>query len=170
MEAMMRDLPQILLVDDSRQDLELVQEACADSGLTAVFHVARDGAEALQGIARLALQGVDIDLIVLDLFLPQKDGFLVLEHLQASERLREVPVIVLTASSNMDHVERSFRLGANFFLWKPSVYEDYHVVAQRILDLLEAPPRPRGPAPTLIEREEMMWGLHSPGKWAGLGG
>jgi CheY-like chemotaxis protein len=168
--ATMRDLPQILLVDDSRQDLELVQEACADSGLTAIFHISRDGAEAVQALTRLSLQGVDLDLIVLDLFMPQKDGFRVLQHLQSQERLESVPVIVLTASADMGHVERCFRLGADFFLWKPAVYEDYHVIAQRILELLEAPPRPRNPAPTLVEREELMWGLHSPGKWAGLGG
>jgi CheY-like chemotaxis protein len=166
----MRDLPQILLVDDNRSDLELVQEACADCGLTAIFHVARDGAEALQAIARLSLQNVDLDLIVLDLFLPQKDGFRVLEHLQSKHRLSSVPVVVLTGSADMGHVERCFQLGADFFLWKPAVYNDYQVIAQRILELLEAPPRPRNPAPTLVEREEMMWGLHSPGKWAGLGG
>jgi CheY-like chemotaxis protein len=166
----MRDLPQILLVDDCRQDLDLVQEACADAAIAAIFHLSRDGDEALQTITRLALQGLQLDLIVLDLFLPTKDGFRVLQHLQSKSRLREVPVLVLTASADMRHVDRCFRLGADFYLWKPTVYEDYRIVAERIAGLLDAPPKPTRPLPTTAEREELMWSLHSPNRWAGLGG
>ena len=166
----MKDLPQILLVDDSRQDLDLVQEACADAGLAAIFHLARDGQEALTTVTRLALQGVDLDLVVLDLAMPGKDGFRVLQHLQSKERLKTVPVLVLTGSDDMRHVDRAFRLGADFYLYKPAVYDDYRVVAQRIAELLEATPKPTRPGPTLEEREELLWSLHSPNKWAGLGG
>jgi CheY-like chemotaxis protein len=167
----MLNLPQILLIDDSRQDLDLIQEACADHGVQAVFHLAQDGHEGIQCLGRLAQDGSSLNLVVLDLFLPRKDGFAVLQHLQSPKHpYRDVPVLVLSASADMRHVERSFKLGASFFLWKPAVYDDYAAVAQRISDLLNAPPKPPDPGPLLKEREEAMWNLHSPSRWAGLGG
>ena len=166
----MSDLPQILLIDDNRQDLDLVQEACADSGLAAIFHLARSSKEALEAIDRLTLQGVALDLIVLDLFVPEKEGFEVLEHLQARAPLAAIPVLVLTGSSRMEDVDRSFRLGADGFLWKPTVYDDYRVVAERMAELLQSPAGPTRPSPTLADRQELMWGLQSPGRWAGQSG
>ncbi len=166
----MKDLPQILLVDDNRQDLDLIQEACADAGVSAIFHISGDGQDAIQFLTRLALENVTLDLIVLDLFLPRKDGFRVLQHIQSKERLSSVPVLVMSGSDDMRHVERCFKLGADFYLWKPTVYDDYHAIANRIAELLDAPPRPIHPAPSMEEREELMWSLHSPSRWAGLGG
>jgi CheY-like chemotaxis protein len=138
--------------------------------MAAVSHVARDGREALQAIVRLSSQEVALDLVVLDLNLPQQDGFRVLEHLQGTERLRDIPVLVLTGSALMEHVERCFRLGADAFLWKPAVYNEYQIVASRIAELLESPTRPPRVPPTLSEREALMWNLNSPEQWAGTGG
>lgn len=167
---MLRDIPQILLVDDNRPDLDLVQEACSDAGMTAIFHCARDVQEALQCLARLVLQDVGIDLIVLDLLLPGSDGFRLLEHLQSQERLSTVPVLVLSGSSDMHHVDRCFRLGAAGYLYKPVMYDDYRVIASRMGELLEQTPPPPRPGPTLPEREELLWSMHAPGQWAGVGG
>ncbi|MBA2479137.1 MAG: response regulator [Planctomycetes bacterium] len=165
------DLPQILLIDDNRQDLDLVQEACADAGIHAIFHLSHDGRDAIQFLTRLALEDVALDLIVLDLFLPRKDGFTILEFLRRDDHhLADIPVLVLSGSGDMRHVERCFKLGAAFYLWKPSVYQDYTAVAHRIGELLHAPPRSPRSAPSLKQREELMWSLHSPGRWAGSGG
>jgi CheY-like chemotaxis protein len=139
--------------------------------MTAVFHLSHDGRDAIQFLTRLALEGVRLDLIVLDLFLPRTDGFAVLAFLQRGDHhLDDIPVLVLSGSGDMRHVERCFRLGAAFYLWKPTLYHDYAAVAQRISQLLHAPPRTPRPSPSLTEREELMWGLHSPGRWAGSGG
>ncbi|MBA3710597.1 MAG: response regulator [Planctomycetes bacterium] len=165
------DLPQILLIDDSRPDLDLVQEACSDAGVHAIFHLCHDGRDAIQFLTRPALESVTLDLIVLDLFLPRTDGFSVLEFLQRSDhRLGEIPVLVLTGSGDMRHVERCFKLGAAFYLWKPAMYQDYTAIAHRIAELLHAPPRTPRPTPSLVEREDLMLNVHSPGRWAGLGG
>src|SRR5258708_7824151 len=126
---LMTDLPHILLVDDNRQDLDLIQEACADAGVRAIFHLSGDGQDAIQFLTRLALENVTLDLVVVDLFLPRKDGFCVLQHLQGEKRLVAIPVLVMTSSGDMRHVERCFQLGADFYLWKPTMYDDYRSVA-----------------------------------------
>lgn len=166
----MNELPHILLVDDNRGDLELVQEACADAGMAAVFHLARDGHEAVRTLTRLRLQGVVVDLVVLDLLLPGRDGFRVLSFLRHQAGLAAIPVLVLTGSAEMRHVDRAYRLGADYYLYKPVIYDDYHVVAARIAALLDQPPRPSQPLPQAREREDLLWSLHSPSTWTGLGG
>ncbi len=59
------------------------------------------------------------DLIILDIMMPEVDGFDVLEVLKADEDTREIPVIILTASSRSADVQKARRLGADVYLTKP---------------------------------------------------
>ncbi len=58
------------------------------------------------------------DLVLLDLILPKKDGFTVLEEMKANEDTKDIPVIVLTNLEGMGDVEKALRLGANTYLVK----------------------------------------------------
>ncbi|MBF5042747.1 diguanylate cyclase [Aggregicoccus sp. 17bor-14] len=103
----------VLIVDDSRAAQEGLAAVLAGAGVGT--RSAADGAEAL----RLASAGAGVDLVILDLGLPGMDGLQVLRMLRASERLRHVPVLVLTARGDRETRLAALRLGADDFLPKP---------------------------------------------------
>ena len=105
---------EVLLVEDDPNDVELTLHALRGAKLRNVVHVSRDGAEALE-----FLQAHTPDVILLDLNLPKLDGREVLERIKGDERLRQIPVIVVTSSAAEADVARSYRLNANAYVTKP---------------------------------------------------
>jgi len=118
----------ILHVEDDSNDALLFQHACRKAGMDVNLQVAADGEEALA-----YLKGADQfnnrethplpNLVVLDLKLPRVNGFDVLAWLRNENKLRRLPVIVLTSSSHQSDVKRAYDLGANSFLVKPLAFE-----------------------------------------------
>lgn len=104
----------VLLVEDNANDVELTLSALRRAKLRNRVHVARDGVEALE-----FLKTHVPDLILLDLNLPMVDGRELLERIKVEERLRHIPVIVVTSSEVEDDVARSYRLNANAYVMKP---------------------------------------------------
>lgn len=105
---------EVLLVEDDVNDVELTLRALKGAKLRNRVHVARDGAEALD-----FLQQHRPDLILLDLNLPKVDGREVLEQVKADERLRHIPVIVVTSSRAEEDIARSYHVHANAYVTKP---------------------------------------------------
>lgn len=83
-----------------------------------ITHVA-DGDAAIEAL----FGGAEIDLILLDLRLPRRDGFEVLEAVRAHESTRRVPVVIVTTSDRPDEIARSYQLGANAYLCKPVEFD-----------------------------------------------
>jgi serine phosphatase RsbU (regulator of sigma subunit) len=104
--------PKILLVDDEPFNLDLLEQELADLGLD--IRTAENGQEALERVAE-----VPPDMIFLDLMMPVVDGFGVLEKLQAHEAWREIPVVIISASSDVESIVRGIEMGATDFLPKP---------------------------------------------------
>jgi two-component system, chemotaxis family, chemotaxis protein CheY len=104
---------EVLVVDDSKVIREMIV-AClrAQAGLT--FTHASSGLEAIE---RLSLQPAD--LVFLDLNMPDIGGFEVLEFVRGHERLREVPIIVVTTRGDEASRERALAAGASRFMTKP---------------------------------------------------
>lgn len=111
----------ILLVEDNPGDQKLVALAFRDNPRVKSIHVVDDGEKALAFLRRSGefKESPRPDLILLDLNLPRKSGFEVLEELRADPQLVHMPVVVLTSSEAPWDVHRSYRLGANAFLTKP---------------------------------------------------
>ena len=112
---------EILLVEDNEDDIVLIQEAFADTRLVNVLSTVRDGEEAL---AYLRREGRYKDahrpgLVLLDINMPKKNGFEVLESLKADPRLRPLPVIMLTTSDREEDIALSYANGAWSFIRKP---------------------------------------------------
>ena len=103
--------PDILIVDDSRDNIALLGDILADSSR---IRFATDGAEALE-LARRATP----DLILLDLMMPDMDGFALCETLQRDPVLHKVPVIVITARNDPESEAQALASGARDFLRKP---------------------------------------------------
>lgn len=111
----------VLLVEDNPGDAELIRDTLESSKLMLEIEVVTDGAQAVDYLLK---QGVFAraetpDLIMLDLNLPKMDGRQVLERVKTSERLKLVPVVILTSSDAENDVVRSYQLGANCYVIKP---------------------------------------------------
>jgi CheY-like chemotaxis protein len=125
---------EVLLVEDDPADVVLIEEAFEHNGLRNSLHVAADGVEAM---AYLRGEGPHTgatrpDLILLDLNLPRMDGREVLSEVKADDRLRSIPVVVLTTSEAEEDVLRSYDLHANAFISKPVDFGRFEEVVRRI--------------------------------------
>ncbi len=117
----------ILLVEDSAEDAELVTEAFEVNRFTADFQYARDGVEAM---ALLRREGAHAeaprpDLVLLDLNMPRKDGREVLAEIKADDDLRALPVVILTSSAAEVDVVQSYLNQASSFLTKPVDFGEF---------------------------------------------
>ena len=124
---------EILLVEDNEDDIVLEQEALADAKLVNLMHVVRDGEEALSYLRR---QGQYQDaqrpgLILLDINMPRKNGFEVLNEMKADAALMHIPVIMLTTSDNEADVVKSYAKGACSFITKPMDFDKFSEVVKR---------------------------------------
>jgi len=109
----------ILLVDDSEADVYLFQEAFLGLRSIHELEIARDGEGALQLLHAAAEDQLLPALILLDLNLPKLDGFEVLGAIRADSKLRSIPVIVFSSSSDRSQVQRAYQMGANAYIAKP---------------------------------------------------
>ena len=136
----------VMFVEDNPDDVEIARRAFKQADLVSDVMLARDGQDVIDRLLPEGVQeaGSRPDLILLDLNLPRLNGFEVLERLRASETYRTVPVIVLSASARQEDVLRSYQLGANSYLQKPAVFEEFtellDVLGRYWLQLVTLPP------------------------------
>lgn len=117
----------VLLVEDNPADVVLVRKAFQQSAPGADLHVVVDGREAMA-----FLRGDQPytgrprpHLVLLDLNLPRMNGHEVLQHVRQDERLRTLPIVVLTSSEDERDIENSYRLGANCYLTKAPTLAEF---------------------------------------------
>lgn len=127
---------QVLLVEDNEGDVRLIKEAFNESKIDKVFSVAKDGEEALNYLYRRGkyADSVRPDIILLDINLPKKNGFEVLENIKKDDDLRRIPVIMLSSSSSEDHILKSYDLSANCYVTKPVDFDEYTQTVKTIED------------------------------------
>ena len=106
----------ILLVEDSRVDAELIVEALKDAGIPHRLDLVYNGEEALRN---LRTREVRPDIVLLDLNLPKVPGIEVLKAIKQDPNLRVIPVIILTNSTSPDDVTRCYSHFANAYIRKP---------------------------------------------------
>ena len=121
---------EILIVEDTPQDLELTLRALRKAKLSNRIQVARDGAEALEFLfCEGQHAGRKIEeapkVILLDLKLPKIDGIEVLRRIKADPRTKMIPVAVLTSSKEQKDVIESYQLGVNSYIVKPVNFEGF---------------------------------------------
>jgi CheY-like chemotaxis protein len=122
-------LGRILLVEDDLSDVELTLEALAEYNLANEVTVARDGEIALDYLHRRGeFKGRPDEnpaVMLLDLKLPKVDGLEVLKQVKSDERLRMIPVVVLTSSQEEKDMMRSYKLGVNAYVVKPVDFHEF---------------------------------------------
>lgn len=136
---------QILLVEDSRSDAVLIAETLHESKFLNELNIVRDGVEATNFLYKRG-KYKDVprpDLILLDLNLPKKNGRELLAEIKADEKLKTIPVVILTTSSDETDILKSYKLHVNCYLVKPVDLERFVEVVKSIenfwLALVELP-------------------------------
>jgi DNA-binding response OmpR family regulator len=132
----MNKLGRILLVEDDPKDVELTLTALEDYNLANEVIVARDGEEALEYLysrGKFKTRSSDNPAVVLlDLKLPKVDGLEVLKQIKSEEKLRMMPVVVLTSSKEEKDMVASYKLGVSAYVVKPV---DFHEFVNAIKEL-----------------------------------
>jgi len=115
----------ILLVEDNPDDVLLTKRAFTKNRIRNEVVVAVDGEQALQRLLPDAGEPLRPALVLLDIKLPKIDGLEVLRRIRDDDRTRNLPVVVLTTSNEERDIVASYRLGANSFVRKPVVFEEF---------------------------------------------
>jgi CheY-like chemotaxis protein len=118
-----KDLRTILLVEDSPADAEMAMDALGEAHLVnTVVHV-EDGVECLDYLyargAWVSREPGDPAVVLLDIKMPRMNGLDVLTQMRGDERLRRIPVVILSSSREESDLARSWDLGANAYVIKP---------------------------------------------------
>jgi CheY-like chemotaxis protein len=143
----MERLGRILMVEDDPKDVELSLNALEDYHLANEVVVVRDGEEALDYLACRNAYATRTSgnpaVILLDLKLPKVDGLEVLRQVKSDDKLKLIPVVVLTSSHEEKDLVTSYKLGVNAYVVKPV---DFHQFVNAIKELgafwavINAPP------------------------------
>ncbi len=135
-EQPMNKLGRILMVEDDPRDVELTLTALEEYNLANEVVVTHDGKEALDYLyarGKFASRPTDNPaVILLDLKLPKVNGLEVLQQIRSDERLRMIPVVVLTSSHEEKDMMTSYKLGVNAYVVKPV---DFHEFVNAVKEL-----------------------------------
>jgi CheY-like chemotaxis protein len=129
-------LGRILIVEDDPRDVELTLAALEEYHLTNEVVVTRDGQEALDYLYCRGQfdtrSNENPAVMLLDLKLPKIDGLEVLQQIKSDDRLKMIPVVVLTSSHEEKDMMRSYKLGVNAYVVKPV---DFHEFVNAVREL-----------------------------------
>lgn len=140
-------MPIVLLAEDNENDVELTRLGFEQAKMPVTLHHVKDGEE---GIAFLRKEGQYAsaptpDLVLLDLNMPRMDGREMLAEIAADDRLKHIPVIVLTTSSAEAEILNMYRLRCSSYIVKPMTFAEFSRVMETIADYwfaIVALPRP----------------------------
>jgi two-component system, chemotaxis family, response regulator Rcp1 len=125
---------EILLVEDNAGDARLAMEALREAKVHNNLNWVTDGVEALAYLRRDGkyANAPRPDLVLLDLNLPRKDGREVLAVVKADEKLRRIPVVILTTSQAEEDILKAYHLNANCYISKPVDLDQFMKVIKTI--------------------------------------
>ena len=131
--------PLVLIADDDATHRKVIQKVLEESGFRVI--TAPNGKDAIDQVATF-----NPDVILLDVEMPEMDGFSVCEIIRARKADREIPIFIITSRDDPESVERAYKVGATDFLTKPIALP---VLAHRIRYILAV-----GPPMSLITPDE----------------
>lgn len=133
----MSNAVQILMVEDNPADAVITYELLMDAKVPVVITVAKDGRKALDILSKEMVFGGPLhDLIILDLNMPRINGFEVLREIRSSPALHDLPVVVMTGSSNKEDEIKARNLGATDYKVKPATIGEMDSTIQWLNELL----------------------------------
>ena len=133
----MHELAHILLIEDNEDDYEAMRRSFVKSRFVNPLTWCRNAEDALlmlRGESHAGKAPPRPDLILLDLNLPGMDGRGFLELIKADERLRSIPVVVLSTSGDAVDIDRCYRSGASTYIQKPVTFEGLSKAVRALKD------------------------------------
>ncbi len=126
---MMAELKRILLAEDNPKDVELTLTALDEHNLANEVVVVNDGAEALDYLYRRGKFSMRADndpaVVLLDLKMPKVDGLEVLRTIKNDNKLKTIPLVILTSSREEKDLVESYKLGVNAYVVKPVNFQQF---------------------------------------------
>lgn len=126
----------ILLVEDNEGDIVLTTEALEEGKIANSLSVVRDGQEAIDYLEKNEgfEDAATPDLVLLDINLPKINGHKVLKHIKSSKKLKYIPVVMLTTSSDEVDIQKSYKNHSNCYITKPVDINNFIKVISTIED------------------------------------
>jgi CheY-like chemotaxis protein len=121
----------VFLADDDPDDRLFFADALKQTSAMADLTVSKDGIELMDRLATVT-NPPPPDVIFLDLNMPRKNGFDCLKEIRANPRLKNIPVVIVSTSSNQDMVDRTYADGANYYLCKPRSFSQLVRMIERV--------------------------------------
>ncbi|MEA5507014.1 response regulator [Halotia wernerae UHCC 0503] len=124
----------VLLIEDNHDDAQLISIALKDSKILINLNVVEDGIEAMAFLLKQEKYALAPrpDLVLLDLDLPQKDGWSVLTGIKTNVTLRRIPVVVLATSPSEEDMIKAYDLAASSYIIKPVEFEQWMEIMQLV--------------------------------------
>ena len=134
---MMVEIRTILFAEDNPMDVELTLEALADHNLANNVIVVRDGVETLEylrceGKYKRRIPG-NPAVLLLDIKMPRMDGLEVLKAIRGDDKLKTLPVVMLTSSREEQDMVRSYALGVNAYVVKPVDFKEFIEAVKQVV-------------------------------------
>jgi len=125
---------EILLIEDNPGDVRLTRESLKEAKVLNTLTVVKDGIEALSLLRKEGsyAEAPRLDIILLDLNLPRKDGREVLAEIKADENLKRIPVVIMTASQDELDVLKTYNLRVNGYVTKPVGFSQLSTLVKAI--------------------------------------
>ena len=123
----------VLIADDSSTVRKFVTFSLASQSLEVVTAV--DGMDALEKISQIP----QVDLIIVDLNMPNMDGFEFIQNVRGSELHRDVPIIILSSERGEESKQRGIAVGANAYIEKPFDAKNIEYQVSKFLDIKNKP-------------------------------
>ncbi len=130
---MMEERVHIFLADDDADERVLFHEAIRLNAIDAELSVAGNGSELLEILLSTPVKATR--LVFLDLNMPIKNGYDCLCEIRQHETLRSLPVIIYSTSNNEKDINDTFEAGADFYLHKPSSFNDLQSAMRKLIAL-----------------------------------
>ncbi|MFX0020005.1 MAG: response regulator [Promethearchaeota archaeon] len=126
----------ILLIEDNAADIRLTREVLQESKIVANLDVVRDGVEAVDFLKKRGKfsNASKPNLILLDLNLPKRNGFEVLEIIKQDKELKRIPIVILTVSDAKEDLIKAYNLHANSYVIKPLEMKEFYKIVNSIVD------------------------------------
>ena len=126
----------ILLVEDNAADIRLTKEVLQENKIVSKLDVVRDGVEAIELLKKQGKysNANRPNLILLDLNLPKRNGFHVLEEIKKNEELKRIPVVILTVSDAKEDLIKAYNLHANCYVIKPLEMREFSRIINSIVN------------------------------------
>ena len=133
------DTIQILLVEDDKFQVELEQEILERHELPTKVNVVYDGTSALKYLRKEGeyKQAETPHLVLMDLNMPHLSGFDVLKEIKKEEKLRNIPVIMLTSSTSDEDIVQAYQFEAIAFITKPFSFKKFYDAIEAVKTYLQ---------------------------------